>query len=91
VQSFPSKDSQFSGRFLELESLQLDEVWYNNWRWGFKFKNGLQSDFDSDYLLKKFKMPSINITRVELFYDTWGGKDHCLCGLKFLGEFGEPI
>ena len=45
-----------TGTFEEIESMEIDEIWYNNWRWGFKFKNGLFSDFDSDYLLKKFKI-----------------------------------
>jgi len=37
--------------FVEIESIELEEIWYYNWRWGFKFKNGLQSDFNSDYVL----------------------------------------
>lgn len=37
--------------FVEIESIELEEVWYYNWRWGFKFKSGLQSDFNSDSVL----------------------------------------
>ena len=55
--------------------MELEEIGYNNWRWGFKFRNGLYSDFDSDSVLKKFKLPNAhpNLTRVETYYDSWGG------------------
>jgi hypothetical protein len=60
---------------------------------GFKFKNGLQSDFDSDLLLKKFKLPNDHqhINRVEIHSDFWAGQEHCLCGLKFFNKKEESI
>jgi hypothetical protein len=88
-QSFPPKDNVLPGTFVEIESIELDEIWYNNWRWGFKFKNGIASDFDSDYRLKVFKLPFAQIRRVEIYHDSWdvwGGNDNYLCGLKFFGE-----
>jgi hypothetical protein len=78
----------FPGTFVEIESMELEEIWYNNWRWGFKFKNGIASDFDSDYLLKKFKLPSDHpqVSRVEIHSDTWDGQEHCLCGLRLFNK-----
>ena len=80
-------------KFVEIESIELEEIWFNNWRWGFKFKNGLQSDFDSDCVLKKFKLsldhPHIN--KVEIYSDFWDGQHHCLTGLKFFDKLGMSI
>ena len=73
--------------------MELEEIWYNSWRWGFKFKNGLQSDFNTTCLLTKFKLPLNHpqISRVEIHYDYWDGQDHCLCGLKFFNKKEECI
>jgi hypothetical protein len=93
VQSLPNLVDQLPGTFVEIENIELEEIWFNSWRWGFKFKNGLQSDFDSVYLLKKFKLlndhPHIN--RVEIHSDSWDGQEHCLCGLKFFNKKEECI
>jgi len=45
------KPEEQKNAFVEIESIELEEIWYYNWRWGFKFKNGLQSDFNSDSVL----------------------------------------
>jgi hypothetical protein len=74
--------------------MELEEIWFNNWRWGFKFKNGLQSDFDSDCLLKKIKLPLHpfdHINRVEIHSDSWASQEFCLCGLKFFNKKEECI
>lgn len=91
-QSFPSIEPVFPGTFVEIETVELDEIWYNSWRWGFKFKNGLSSDFGSEYCLKVFKLPFAQIRRVEIYHDSWdvwGGNENYLCGLKFFGENGN--
>ena len=86
-------DNQLKGTFVEIESMELEEIWYNSWRWGFKFKSGLQSDFDFDLLLKKFKIPfdHPHINRVEIYSDSWDGQEYCLCGLKFFNKKEECI
>ena len=85
-QSLLPKDYQ--NQFVEIESLELEEIWFNSWRWGFKFKNGLQSDFDTDCVLKKFRLPfdHPHIHRVEIHSVSWSGKEHYLCGLKFFDK-----
>ena len=81
-------DKQLPGTFVEIESMELEEILYNRWRWVFKFKNGLQSDFKYDFHLTKFKLPldHPHINRVEIHSDSWDGQDHCLCGLKFFDK-----
>jgi hypothetical protein len=75
VQSLPNSVEQLPGTFVEIESMELEEIWFNRWRWGFKFKNGLQSDFDSDLLLKKLKLPKDypQVSKVEIYSDSWDG------------------
>jgi hypothetical protein len=85
------KDEQ--NQFVEIESIELEEIWFNDWRWGFKFKNGLQSDFESDCVLKKFKLPldHPHIYRVDIHSESWDGQQHCLSGLKFFDTWGKSI
>ena len=91
IQSLPPQDDQFIGTFVEIEGSALDEIFFNNWRWGFKFKNGFQSDFDADCILKRTKFLFDGVCKVEIHSDFWDGQEHCLCGLKFLNSKNKSV
>ena len=82
------------GKFVELESVLLTGLAYNNWRWDFMFKNVSKSEFSKDtgLVLKQYyiKMDT-TISKVEVFESTWDYQKYCLCGLKFFSSGGDLL